>query len=89
MKYNKPEFEIYEATCNTIREVLKSRLNGKVRVGVNHSDTLCVTIKYDGILTYQHYTENYLNYVLTYGSEKVANEIYCDFRKSINEKFFK
>ena len=82
----KPEFEIYELTCNTIRTKLKTIVKGYVRVGVDN-DILKIHIDNNGF-EFNYVVDDYLDYVLINGTDGILEGIKVNYTKAIRNKYF-
>lgn len=84
----KPEYEIYELTCNTIREHLKENIKGYVRVGVD-DDTLIVFIQHDEF-KFNYTQDNYLDTILKVKTSiEIAEDIISVMHKAVMNKYFR
>ena len=84
----KPEYEIYELTCNVLREKLRNDIRGCIKVWVDEFGSLQIYINNDGF-EFNYTINRYLEYVLDNGTETVVNDVESVFRRAIMGKYFK
>lgn len=91
MRYKKPEWEIYELSCNTLRQKLYERIKGKVVVGVDdRSDILHIDVEFKDGFTYHYEKTNYLEYILALnGADEIVNEVINKIKWHLTNKYLK